>query len=184
NPDYILLRVDSTIGGNKANIYIKVKDLTPIEALKPYRINEINIYPNYSLRRDSALRVSQPIIHNDFNIYDTRNTYKPRLFDRLVFFSKDELYNRRDHSLSLNRLVNIGTFRYVKAEFEPIDTLESDLMDANFYLTPQKKRSLSFQVTGTSKSNNFIGSELKITHTNRNLFRGAEQLITSLGGGF
>src|SRR5690606_15595123 len=35
NPDYILLRVDSTIGGNKANIYIKVKDLTPIEALKP-----------------------------------------------------------------------------------------------------------------------------------------------------
>src|SRR5690606_41569652 len=114
NPDYILLRVDSTIGGNKANIYIKVKDLTPIEALKPYRINEINIYPNYSLRSDSALRVSQPIIHNDFNLYDTRNTYKPRPFDRLVFFRKDERFNRRDHGLSLKRLVNIDTCRDAK----------------------------------------------------------------------
>ncbi|WP_428400361.1 BamA/TamA family outer membrane protein [Niabella insulamsoli] len=184
NPDYIIIKVDSTIGDNKVNVYVRVKDLTPIEALKPYRINDINIYPNYHLRRDSAIRVSKPVIHNSFKIFDPRNTYKPQLFDRLVFFENDEIYNRHDHSLSLNRLVNIGTFRYVKAEFDPLDTLGSDLMDANFYLTPQKKRSLSFQVTGTSKSNNFVGSELKITNTNRNLFRGAEQLITSLSGGF
>ncbi|MCH5599417.1 BamA/TamA family outer membrane protein [Niabella ginsengisoli] len=184
NPDYIIIKVDSTIGDNKVNAYVRVKDLTPIEALKPYRINDINIYPNYSLRRDSSIRQSAPIVHNDFNIYDPRNTYKPQLFDRLVFFEKDEVYNRHDHSLSLNRLVNIGTFRYVKAEFAPLDTLESSLMNANFYLTPQKKRSLSFQVTGTSKSNNFVGSELKISNTNRNTFRGAEQLITTLSGGF
>ncbi|WP_114791700.1 BamA/TamA family outer membrane protein [Niabella yanshanensis] len=184
NPDFLLLQVDSTIGNNKANVYVKVKDMTPIEGLKPYRINEIKIYPNYNIRRDSALRLSKPVLHNDFKIYDPQNTYKPRIFDRLVFFQKDELYNRADHSLSLNRLVNLGTFRFVKAEFRPIDTLESDLLDANFYLTPQKKRSMSLQVTGTSKSNNFVGSEIKLSNTNRNLFRGAEQLVTSIAGGF
>lgn len=184
NPDYLLMQVDSTIGDNTANVYVKIKDLTPLEALKPYRINEINIYPNYNLRQDSVIRNTNPLVYKDFNIYDPKNTYKPRLFDRLVFFNKDELYNRRDHSLSLNRLVNIGTFRFVKAEFKPIDTLESDLLDANFYLTPQKKRSMSLQVLATSKSNNFVGSELKLSNTNRNLFKGAEQLKTNLSGGF
>ncbi len=184
NPDFILIQVDSTIGDHRANIYVKIKDLTPTEGLKPYRMNNINIYPNYNIRRDSSIRHSAPIVYKDFNIYDRENTYKPRLFERLVFFEKDELYNRSDHSLSLNRLVSIGTFRFVKAEFRPLDTLASDLLDANFYLTPQKKRSISLQVTGTSKSNNFIGSELKLSNTNRNLFRGAEQLVTSVSGGF
>lgn len=184
NPEFLLMQVDSTIGNHQVNVFVKIKDLTPTEGLKPYRINDINIYPNYNIRRDSSIRMSRPTVHNDFNIYDPAHTYKPALFDRLVFFQKDELYNRRDHSLSLNRLVNIGTFRFVKAEFRPIDTLESDLLDANFYLTPQKKRSMSLQLTGTSKSNNFVGSELKLSNTNRNLFRGAEQLTTSIAGGF
>ncbi|MBC7616662.1 MAG: BamA/TamA family outer membrane protein, partial [Pedobacter sp.] len=43
---------------------------------------------------------------------------------------------------------------------------------------------LSFSVTGTNKSNNFVGSEVKITHTTRNLFRGAEILDVSASGGF
>ncbi|GAB3017645.1 BamA/TamA family outer membrane protein [Niabella terrae] len=184
NPDFILMQVDSTIGNNQVNVYVKIKELTPTEGLKPYRINNINIFPNYNIRRDSSIRKSKPYQYKGFNIYDPRQTYKPRLFERLIFFQPDELYNRKDHSLSLNRLVNIGTFRFVKAEFRPLDTLASDLLDANFYLTPQKKKSLTFQVTGTSKSNNFVGSEVKLTHTNRNLFRGAEQLITSLAGGF
>ncbi|MFT4093769.1 MAG: BamA/TamA family outer membrane protein [Niabella sp.] len=184
NPDFILLQVDSTIGNNQANVYVKIKDITPLEGLKPYRINNINIYPNYNIRSDSTIRNAAPEIHNDFNIYDPQHSYKSALFDRLVFFKKDELYNRADHSLTLNRLVNVGTFRFVKAEFKPIDTLQSDLLDANFYLTPQKKHSLSLQVLGTSKSNNFVGSELKVTNTNRNVFRGAEQLNTSIAAGF
>lgn len=184
NPNFLLMQVDSTIGDHKVNVYVKVKDITPIEGLKPYTINDINIYSNYDLNNDSAIRKSEPLVYKDFNIYDPQRTYKPRMFNRLIFFQKDEIYNRRDHSLSLNRLVNIGTFRFVKAEFRPIDTLESDLLDANFYLTPQKKRSMTLQVIGTSKSNNFIGSEIKISNTNRNLFRGAEQLVTSIAGGF
>ncbi|RYG05842.1 MAG: hypothetical protein EOO07_29665, partial [Chitinophagaceae bacterium] len=52
------------------------------------------------------------------------------------------------------------------------------------FLTPLKKNSLTFGVTGTSKSNNFVGSEVKLTQTTRNLFRGAEQLDISVSGGF
>ena len=184
SPNYILLQVDSTIGNNQVDIFLKLKDDTPLAALKPYFVRDINIYPNYTLDRDSVIRFGEPVQHKDFTIYDPYKTYKPSLFERLIFFEKGEKYNRTDHALSLNRLVNIGTFKFVKAEFTPLDTLTSDNMDVDFILTSLKRKALTFQLTGTSKSNNFVGSEVKITHINRNTFRGAEQLQLSLSGGF
>ncbi|WP_406823889.1 BamA/TamA family outer membrane protein [Pedobacter sp. KACC 23697] len=184
SPDYLIMQVDSTIGKNLVNVNIKVKDIAPDAGLKPYTIRDINIYPSYSLRRDTILRKLKPLEYHDFNIYDDRNTFKPRLFDRLVFFQKGERYNRKDHNQSLNRMVNIGAFRDVRAEFLPVDSFKNNQLDLNIYLTPLKKNSLSFSVTGTSKSNNFVGSEVKVTQTTRNLFRGAEQLDVSVSGGF
>ncbi len=184
NPDHIILQVDSTIGKQLVNINVRIKNTTPDAALKPYTIQDINIYPSYSLRRDKPLRNLTPIRHNDFNIYDDRNTYKPRVFDRLVFFKENERYNRRDHNQSLNRMVNLGAFQDVRAEFLPVDSFKNNQLDLNIYLTPLKKNSLTFSVTGTNKSNNFVGSEVKITQTTRNIFRGAEQLDVSASGGF
>jgi len=184
SPDYLIMQVDSTIGKNLVNVTIKIKDIAPDAGLKPYTIRDINIYPSYSLRRDTILRKLKPLEYHDFSIYDDRNTFKPRLFDRLVFFQKGEPYNRKDHNQSLNRMVNIGAFRDVRAEFLPVDSFKNNQLDLNIYLTPLKKNSLSFSVTGTSKSNNFVGSEVKVTQTTRNLFRGAEQLDVSVSGGF
>lgn len=184
SPDYILLQVDSTIGDNQVDINLKLKDDTPTPALKPYYIRTINIYPNYTLDRDSVIRFDDPVQYKDFTIYDPYKTYKPRLFERLVFFEKGEKYNRTDHALTLNRLVNIGTFKFVKAELTPLDTLSSNNMDVDLILTSLKRKAMTFQLTGTSKSNNFVGSEVKLTHINRNAFRGAEQLQLSVSGGF
>ncbi|MBZ4187524.1 BamA/TamA family outer membrane protein [Niabella sp. 3A5MI-3] len=184
NPDYLLIQADSTIGDQKVDINLKIKDNAPRAALQPYFIRNINIYPDYSLRRDSVTRSSEPVQFKDFTIYDPNHKYKPRLFEHLIFFQKGDRYNRTDHSLSLNRLVNIGTFRFVKAEFNPMDTATSNNMDVDFLLTSSKKNAMSLSVTGTSKSNNFIGSEIKVTHTNKNTFRGAEQFNLSLSGGF
>jgi outer membrane protein assembly factor BamA len=184
SPDYLIIQVDSTIGKNMVDTRVNIKNSAPDAGIKPYTIKNINIYPTYSVRRDTMLRRLEPVRYNDFNIYDNRNMFKPRVFDRLVFFKKGELYNRTDHNRSLNRMVNIGAFQGVKAEFLPLDSFKNDELDLNIYLTPLRKNSLTFSVTGTSKSNNFVGSEVKITQTTRNLFRGAEILEVSASGGF
>lgn len=184
NPNYILLQVDSTIGNNQVDVFLKIKDSTPSVALKPYYIQNINIYPNYTLEKDSIVRFGEPVQYKDFTIYDPYKSYKPKLFDRLIFFESGERYNRKDHALTLNRLVNIGTFKFVKADFIPTDSLVSNKLDVDFVMTSLKKNALTFQVTGTSKSNNFVGSEVKLTRLNRNLFKGAEQLQVGLSGGF
>lgn len=184
SPDYLIVKVDSTIGNHKADLFLNIKPTTPLAALKPYYINDINIYPNYSLQRDSSIRETTSVRYKDFNIYDPRNKYKPKLFESLIFFNSGEKYNRRDHSLTLNRLVNIGTFKFVKADFKPIDTATSNNMDVDFLLTSLRKYALTASVTGTSKSNNFVGSEIKINWINRNVFKGAELLRVGLSGGF
>jgi outer membrane protein assembly factor BamA len=184
SPDYLIIQVDSTIGKSLVNITVKVKDIAPDAGLKPYTIKNVNIYPNYRIRRDSILRRLQPLEYHDFNIYDDRKTFKPALFDRLVFFKKGELYNRTDHNQSLNRMVNVGAFQDVRAEFLPLDSFKNNELNLNIFLTPLRKNSLSFSATGTSKSNNFVGSEVKVTQTTRNVFHGAEQLDISVSGGF
>lgn len=183
-PDDIILQVDSTIGNHLANVNVRIKNTAPDAAIKPYTIKNIDIYPNYSLRRDSIIRHLTPLQYHDFDIFDDKNTFKPKFFNRLVFFKKNELYNRTDHSQSLNRLVNVGVFQDVRAEFLPVDSSNNDQLNLNIFLTPLKKNSLSFSVLGTSKSNNFVGSEIKITQTTRNLFHAGEQLDVSVSGGF
>ena len=184
NPDYLIIQADSTIGNNRVNLWLKVKPIAPIASLKPYTIKDITIYPNYTLQRDSLLKKTEPLVYKDLTIIDSRKTFKPQVFDRMIFFKKGELYNRTDHNLSLNRLVNLGMFKYVKADFLPLDSFKNNELDLNIYLTPLKRNSLSLQATLTNKSNNFVGSELRVNQLFRNVFKGAEQLNVSVSGGF
>src|SRR4030095_5238561 len=49
SPDFIIVQVDSTIGKNKVNMYVNVKNSTPPEAFDMYHINNVYVYSNYSL---------------------------------------------------------------------------------------------------------------------------------------
>ncbi len=78
------------------------------------------------------------------------------------------------------------TGRYAARSFRDADLrLISDTgrLDASFYLTPYPQYSLQAELRGTSKSNNFVGSEVKITQRNRNWLRSANVLEISLSGG-
>lgn len=180
NADYIKIQVDSTVGKYDVDLFVKVKDEAPKVAKIPYKINDIIIYPNYALNQDS---LKTPEKYKDFTIIGNNNTFEPRIFDRTLYFQKGDLYNRTDHNLSLNRLVNLGTFKFVKNQFKPSDTT-GNYLDAYYYLTPLPKKSVRVEVLAKTNSANYTGSELKINWSNRNTFRGAELLTISAFGGF
>jgi outer membrane protein assembly factor BamA len=50
-------------------------------------------------------------------------------------------------------------------------------LNAYYYLTPYTKKSLRFTATAFTKSNNASGGELSFDLVNRNIFKGAEQLV-------
>lgn len=184
NEDYLKVQVDSTIGNHGVDLFVKVKDETPVRAKKVYKINDIFIYPNFTNRRDTiGIDSTDVTYYKDFVIIDKKDLFKPRIFDRTMYFNKGEIYNRTTHNLSLNRLVNLGVFKFVKNEFRVVDDEEGDNLDAFYYMTPQPKKSIRVEVVGKTNSANYTGTELNVNWSNRNTFKGAELLqITAFGG--
>ncbi|MCC9018769.1 BamA/TamA family outer membrane protein [Flavobacterium lipolyticum] len=183
NPDYLLAKVDSSKGDHEVKIRLVIKADTPPKALTAYKINKIVVYPNFTISKDSVKYQSKDIIqYKDFTIIDTADSFKPRVFDRAIHFKKGDFYNRKDHNLTLNRFVNLGTFSFVKNEFKPSDSLPNAL-DSYYYLTLLPKKFIRVEVLGKTNSASYTGSEININWNNRNLFRGAELFTVSIFGG-
>ena len=62
NPEYLLVDADTTIGGNKVNLYVNTKKETPAIARRTYTIRNVYVYPNYSLSTtDSDTNKQMPV---------------------------------------------------------------------------------------------------------------------------
>jgi len=186
NPDYLMAYADSTVGGRQVNIYMNVKKTIPDEARHSYRINRITVFPNYSLASEEldTSRAGAEFVDNIY-IKDTVKKFKSNLFTRTITYRPGRVYNSRAQNTTLNRFINLGAFKFVKNRFEAVQTRDtSHLMDVYYYLTPNKRRSLQAQIDAFSKENNYLGSQVSINWKNRNLLRGAEQLLVKTYGGF
>ncbi len=179
NADYLKVQVDSTVGKYDVDLKVRVKDETPATAKTEYKINNIIIYPNYSINVDTLTKSEK---HNDFTIIGNNGLFEPRIFDRTLLFKKYDLYNRTNHNLSLNRLVNMGNFKFVKNQFKVADTT-GNYLDAYYYLTPLPQKSIRVEAVAKVNSANYTGTELKINWSNRNTFHGAELLSIAAFGG-
>jgi outer membrane protein insertion porin family len=183
SPDYLLLKTDSTIGNNKVNMYVVVKPGAPDQSKQIYHINEVYIYSNYSLNtaRLDTLK-SDDTFYKGFHIIDRAQKYKPYLFEETMQFRPGDVYNRTDHNRTLNRLINLNLFKFVKNRFEPVNN-DSAQLDAYYYLTPLTSKSLRAEVTAITRSNNLNGGQFNFSLLNRNLFRsGAHGNITAYIG--
>ena len=175
NPDHILVQVDSTVGNHKVDMRVVIKQDAPEDAREAFRINNIYIYSNYHLNTatvDTNLSHAQPF--EDYVVVDPQKKYKPKLFAQATQFNKGDLYNRTDHNLTLSRLINLNQFKFVRNRFERV--VDSNKLDAYYYLTPLPKKSLRAEFTLTNKSNNLNGSIISGSWLNRNFLRGGEHL--------
>ena len=174
NDEFLVANVDSTVGEHQVDMDIKLKKETPSKAKKVYRINEVIVYADYSAR-DSVYRV-RDTTHavGGYTIIDRRKRFNPAIYDRTLIFKPGDIYNRDDHNLSLNRLTTLGVFKYVKARFQEVDSTKDPRLNAFYYLTPTERKSIRFEASALTKSNNANGGELSVSWRHRSLFKGAE----------
>lgn len=183
SPNNLLVQVDSTVGNHQVNLFVKVKEDTPALATKAYTIGNVYIFSDYSLANTHVKEdLQQAQVYKDFKIVDPQSKFKPRIYDHTIYFEKGELYNRNDHNLSLNRLVNLGVFKYVKNQFELSDSINNTL-DVYYYLTPDNPKSIRLELLGKTNSASYNGAELNLNWSHKNFFKGAELFSASLYGG-
>lgn len=177
SPDHLLIRTDSTLGNQLVNMYVVVKNETPPVAREIHRINKVYIYTGYRLnadRMDTLKTMGE--YYKGYYIVDRRKKYQPFLFEETMQFQPGEIYNRTDHNQTLNRLINLNLFKFVKNRFEPVPGLDTPRLDAYYYLTPQPKQSLKAEVAFISRSNNLNGSQINFNYFNRNIRGNGSQL--------
>lgn len=186
NADNILVEVDSTIGEHKVDMFVTLKANTSQEAMSPQRIRNIFIYPNYTLGSDGYTRNrvtrSMKLYDNNFYIIDPKNTIRNKVLANHIFFERGQLYNRYDHNMTINQLVNLNMFKFVKNNFEN-NPDSANTLDIYYYLTPMAKKSLRFEILAKTASV-YNGSEANVTWTLRNAFKGAETFTANIFGGY
>jgi outer membrane protein assembly factor BamA len=182
NNEYLLFKTDTTIGNREIKIDLVLKPETPFSASLIYVIDEVNIFPNFQLGNPN--KAPKRII-DSVNYYSLADNIKPKPIIESVFIRNNKQYSHQDHNLTLSRLSNLGVFKFVNVRIDKQDSaITNNKLRANILLTPFPEKSLTLEIQGVTKSNNFVGPGLTLSHRNRNFFNGAELLVLNLKGSF
>jgi outer membrane protein insertion porin family len=174
NPEFVRFVADSTVGNNSVDLYLTVGQDAPVSALKRYVINDIYLFPDFILEHEFEAGVLDTLDTGGIRIISRLNRFRPGVLAGSVFLRIGEYYNQYEHRLTLNRLMGLGTFKFVNLRFTDTERNGIPALDAYIYLTPVEEKSLRIELRAVSKSNDFTGPGLSMGYRNRNLLKGAE----------
>lgn len=186
NPDYLLFKADTSDVNHNVKLKLTLKDSVPKNALTVYRINNVYIDQDYSLN-DEAGKISKDTFRYQNNIFfgkETEMKIRPKVILRSVYLRKQEVYSRKNHNITLNRLMSMGNFKFVRIKFSGSDTSAAGYLDATILMTPMPKHTFRAELDLVSKSNNYMGPQMNLSYLNRNTFAGAELLNLTLAGSY
>ena len=184
SPDFIVFQADSTAGNRRINLSLLVKKDIPVEATRVYTIGDIYVYSGYSLNRDSVvIPVGDTVLVGGCHYVDIDKMFDPAVVVRSVFFRRGAVYSKNNHDLTLNRLMNLGVFKFVNIRFVVGDSAGIPRLEPYIYLTPMPMKNIRLDLQGVSQSNNLAGPVFESSFRNRNLFGGAELFTLSFEAG-
>ncbi len=183
--NYIIFKVDSNRRDKNLKLYVGLKENIPDKAFRRYNINEIVIYPDYSIRENDDTTDSTKV--GGAVIIDSKKRVNHDLIRTSVRFKRGDLYTADAYTNTLNKLMGLGIFKYANITFKE-DTLAPDsiapALNMKVYLTQMIPVSTRVELRAVTKSNDYSGPFLYLTYLNRNTFGGAEELNLNLDGGF
>jgi outer membrane protein insertion porin family len=186
NPDYLLFKADTSIVNHTISLELTLKDSIPASALTVYRINNVFINQNYSLSDEVADSTKDTLMVQNtvFAGNEAQMNIHPKVILRSVYLRKYEIYSRLNHTITLNRLMSMGNFKFVQVKFSDSDTTATGYLDATILMTPMTNYTFRAELDLVTKSNNFSGPRMNFSLLNRNAFKGAELLNLNAAGSF
>jgi len=150
-----------------------------------YRIHNVFIDQDYSLDDDENKPKDRLWSQGNYFLgREAEMKIRPKVISRSVYLRKNEIYSRLNHNITLNRLMTMGNFKFVRMNFSDSDTAASGYLDVTILMTPIPAHTFRAEIEIVSKSNNYTGPRLNTSLINRNAFNGAELLNLSLSTSF
>ena len=162
--DFIQFSAD-TIAGQK--------DIAVTLHLMKYKANsnapEVD-HPRYTVRNINFLSNDSDRIH-----------LRHQVLLNATALRENEPYSASALQRTYNNFARLQAVKYTNIRFaeEP----DSNLLDCNIQISTNKPSTIAFQPEGTNTAGD-LGAAASLTYTNRNLFRGSEQLSVELRGAY
>ena len=186
NADYLQFKADTSEINHTVTLKMTLKEVIPENALKVYRIRKVIIDQDYSLNDEVTGAKKDTLIYGNtyFLSGGSEMEISPKEILRFEYFRKNEIFSRKNHIITLNRLMSLDNSKFVRVKFSDSDTTASGFLDVAILMTPMPKRTFRAAVDLVSKSNDNIGPRLNLSLLTRNVFNGAELLNLSMAGSF
>ena len=202
SPDLISFTVDTAFEDNKLSIRLDVGNVRTQEGTRPlqrYHINDIFIYPDATaLTSGNTPHFDTLVYPMQFRhanakykfLYNSPMTLKPQTISRSLMFYNGQTFRPGTIERTYNSLLNLRNFKYINIDLveAPNSSDSNRLLNARIRLLNTKRQRLSLSIELNNSSpvsensdktiNGNLGIETKVTHQNKNLFGGAEQLKT------
>lgn len=182
------LDVDTTEAPKKATVYLEVLPPPGDSVHRQYRVGSINIYSQYDPTSDE--RNLQDTIIEGYRFITPNNIFKvkPQVIINSIFLHQGHLYSQEDYDKTVKQLSALGMYKFVRVQ-ESQDSLNPQILNFTVELTrnPKLEAGVDFEVNYTNRSaasvGNLIGVSVSPSLRHRNLFKGAEVLVSNLGAG-
>lgn len=183
NPEQIAFRAD-TLSGDRSDVHLFLKNTSASNTFKTWKIGRIIVHNSDPVTGDSTshgIRLGEKAIPT--GAMRKAGGYKTALYRHALLLEEGDLYSKLKHYLSIQRLINLETFQFVKFTFTQHPGDSANLLATHLYVTPAKRYRVKFEVSAGAKGNNYLGSRLSSSLLNSNLFGGAEKLQLQIQGG-
>ena len=181
NRQYVYYEVDTLNAADSVDIFIYIEPPADDTMHHVYYINNIYIYPDYNRLDTIPYGAEDTVNINEFYIIAKNLKYKPKALLQSVFFAKDDLYKLDDHQLTINRLTDLGVFRFVNIRFREFEENGIKKLDVIIELLPSPKQNFTFDLEAYYAT--LAGIQTGVSYANKNLFRYADLFTLNVSGG-
>ena len=187
NKDYVVFDIDSSIGNQQLNLMVHIMPPSDSTQHEVYYINNIYVYTDFSLDQIKRHPHFDTLRVGEYVFISEKLKYKPEVLINSVHFIRDQLYSKKDNTLTINQIANLGVFKFINVKFEPSTKPGQPgrrYLDCIIALTPAKKQEIGVDAQLNNNSNYLLGVSASLTYRHKNLFHGAELFEFNVTGGW
>lgn len=169
-----------TMGNDRGvRLLLKLNDGVPPQHLVPQRIRRIAV--QFDQRGSAGEAEVDTTQQERLTIIGEGCPLRQDILVGAFALEPGSRYSPEAHERTVERLASYNMFRYISISYEAVAGADS-LLDAQVFLSPNFRRTVSGEVGAAWNSGRYLGPEFAIRYINRNLFKGAEWL--TLDGDF
>ncbi|MCB0662612.1 MAG: hypothetical protein KDC24_07725, partial [Saprospiraceae bacterium] len=180
-PDFLIFEIDTIQGERKANVFLELKENLLPETIQRYKTGKVEVYSNYRLKDTLQIDSMTRVEEQEFVFIYPKKYVKNKTLANQIAYEPGRYISRQDQQSTLEKISNLNVYKFINA----IPEQENDsTINIAVYLTPEVQNNIKLEANLVTKSNNFTGPGISISHLNRNAFKGAEKLEVSFHTSF